>query len=241
MAFRHGTTAKFYYHTLDFTSYVEEVDPGFEREMAEFAPLDASWKSNLPGLRSMTVSLAGLYDSTADKVADETWGIFDGSAERIFAYLPDGDTLANVAFCGESLVSSENIPAGNDVLRFPVAVIGSDNFDRCDILHTLSEETSTGNEPTVDGGAASNYGCAAYVVCTAVSASDTLDVKLEHSINDSDWDDLLTFTQLTAPGSEVKTVAAAADSVRRYVRVAWTIGGSDTAMTFFVAWHRKTA
>lgn len=241
MTFRHGTGAKFYYHTLDFTDYVEEVDPAFERELAEYAPLSASWKSSLPGLRSATISLSGLYDSTADKMAATAWAVFDGTTVRPFAYLPDGDAISNVAYCGESLVSSENIPASNDVLRFPVAVIGTDHFDRCAVLHTLSEETETEAESSLDGVAASNYGCVAYLLCSAVSASDTLDVKLEHSTNNSDWDDLLTFTQLAAAGSEVKTVAAGAASVRQYVKVSWTIAGADTAMTFFVAWHRLTS
>jgi len=246
MPFRHGTEAKFYFHILDFSDYVEEVDPSFERDMAEYAPLSASWKSNLAGLRTCTISLAGLHDSSEDKIQDVAWSVFDGNADRIFAYLPDGDTLENVAYCGENKVTSDKVTAGDDVVRCPVEVIGTDRADRAKVAHTLSAETSTGVETSIDDGASAEegYGIEAYLICTALTATDLLDVEIEDSDDDGAVDPYATvvaFTQLSATGSERKSVAAAANVIKRYVRVSWTItdNSGDPSATFFVAYRRK--
>ena len=248
MAFRHGTNARVYYHTLDFSDYVEEVDIGFERDLAEFAPLSASWKQNLPGLRTCTISFAGLHDSSEDAIQDVAWGIFDGDTNAVFAYLPDGDTLENTAYCGESKVTSDKVVAGDDVIRAPVEVIGTDQADRAKVAHTLLAETATGSETSIDDGAAApeSYGFEAYLICTSLTATDTIDVSIQDSDDDGVGDayaDAVAFTQLSAIGSEHKSVAAAANVLKRYVRVAWTItdNSGDPSVEFFVAYRRRTS
>jgi hypothetical protein len=243
---RHGLDTKFYFHTLDFTPYVEEVDPSFERDLAEYAPLSASWKSSLPGLRSITMSLAGLHDSTDDLIQDVAWSIFDGSTSPVFAYLPNTDTIEYAAYCGDALVNSDKVTAGDDVVRCPVEVIGTDRADRAKIAHVLAAETSTGSETAIDDGAAveEDLGFEAYLICTAFTATDTLDVIIEDSDDDGVGDAYTTagtFTQLTAVGSEHITVAAGAAALKRYVKVSWTIvdNSGDPEMTFFVAYFRK--
>jgi hypothetical protein len=248
MTFSHGLGAKVYYHTLDFSDYVEEVDPGFERNLSEYAPLSSSWKHNLPGLRSFTISFAGLYDGSSDAIEDVAWGVFDGSTNRPFAYLPQGDALDGIAYCGETVLGDEKITAGDDVVRMPVTVLGADRADRCVVLHPLGIETSTGDETSVDGGASAeeDYGIEAYLICTSLTATDTIDVVIEDSDDDGvgdAWGTVVAFTQLSAAGSEHKTVAAATGVIKRYVRASWTVGdnsGSPSA-TFFVAFFRKTS
>lgn len=243
MAFRHGTKAKIYWHTLDFSDYVDEVDPQLEREMAEYAVLSSTWKGNLAGLRSFTMSLSGLYDSVADHSEGQAWALFDGDTARVFAYLPDQDVIGRYAYCGKALDNSEQITTGNDVIKMPVAAVGTNRIYRAEILHPLGAETSTSSEASHDDTAASNYGCEAFLICTALTATDSLDVILEHSDNDVDFTTLASFTQLTAVGSEQVSVAAGAGSVKRYVRVSWTVTdvSGTPSMTFFVAWHRKTS
>jgi len=237
MAFVHGLSAKFYYHNLDFSPFVDEVDPSFERDMAEAAPLSAEWKTVLGGHRTCTISLSGIYDATADKIEAQAWARFDGSTDRVWAYLPRGDTLAYACYCGECRFGDEKITAGDDIVKLPFTVIGTDRADRATVIHALGEETSAGEGASQDGSAASVLGCRAYLICTALDAT-TLDVKLEDSANDVDWDDLVEFTQLSAVGSEMKEVAAAAGTPDQYVRVSWTPTGGNTTATFFVAWYR---
>lgn len=240
MAHRHGTTARFYYHTLDFSDYVEEVDPSFEREMAEHAVLSDTWKRNLPGLRTFGVSLGGIYDSSAGAIDPTAWAMFGENTQRPFAWLPDGDVLARKCYVGVSNKSSLQITAANDVIKMPTAAVGSGLTYRGEILHTLSQESTTSQGAAQDGGAASNYGAVAYLICTEYTDLTDITVLLEHSDDDISYSTLVSFTALTDVGSESKTVAAGAGSVKRYVRAAWTVTGTGTA-TFFVAWYRKTS
>lgn len=237
---KHGTSARFYYHTLNYSDYIEEADPSFERALAEYAVLTSTWKSNLPGLRSFSVSLGGLFDSSASAIDVSSWTMFGETTERPFAYIPNGDTLGGVAYCGNNRFSSEQITAADDVIKMPVAALATDACWRCEILHPLGAETETSQDTSRDGTAASNYGCVAYLICTAYTGLTNITVKLEHSDDDNTYGDLVAFTQLTAVGSEEKTVAAGTGSVKRYVRAAWTASGTGSA-TFFVAWYRKTS
>jgi hypothetical protein len=247
MAFSHGTGARFYYSGVDFSDYLDEVDPALKRTMSEFAPLSAGWKQALPGLRFCTVSLAGLYDGAAGAMEEAAWSALDGGTERPFAYLPQGDARGGIAYCGETVLGDEKITAGDDVVRMPVSVIGSDRTDRCVILHPLSEERSSGSEASVDGGAGApaSYGLEAYLLCTALTSTDTLEVAIEASDDDGVSDPytpVAAFEQLSAKGGERKTVGAGPNAIKRYVRAAWTlINNSGTpSATFFVAYARKT-
>jgi hypothetical protein len=240
MTFKHGTSARFYYHTLNYSDFIEEADPSFERQLAEYAALTSTWKGNVAGTRSFSISLGGLFDSTVGDIDDISWTALGDSTARPFAYLPSGDTLGSIAYCGNKLASSAQVIAADDVIKMPVAAIATNACWRCEILHPLGEETTTSQDTSRDGSAASNYGAVAYLICTAYSGLTDITVSLEHSDDDISYSTLVSFTALTDVGSESKTVAAGAGSVKRYVRAAWTVTGTGTA-TFFVAWYRKTS
>ncbi len=69
----------------------------------------------------------------------------------------------------------------------------------------------------------------AVLVCTAVvGGAPTIDVKLQHTIDGTNWFDLVTFTQLTATGSELKNITT---PVLSQVRAVIDLGGTITSAT----------
>ncbi len=54
-----------------------------------------------------------------------------------------------------------------------------------------------------------------------LDTGSAFDVKVEHSINDSDWDDLASFTTVTGATAESKIVG----EIRQYTKVSWTFTG----------------
>jgi len=102
MAFGHGLNADFYMSTTAITGYLSELDPGFEREMAEMAHLGESWKSSLPGLRVGSFSASGDYDSALDTIV---WTAFDASTHTACIYYPEG-TGTGIEFTFNAFVSS---------------------------------------------------------------------------------------------------------------------------------------
>lgn len=95
--------------------------------------------------------------------------------------------------------------------------------------------TGTVNGTSIDLGSTSTlFGAAAYLHCT-VMPSGTLTVTVEDSANDSSFAAVtgMTFTNLTAPGSE-RVQGTTSATVRRYVRVtcSGTHGTASVAVNF---------
>jgi hypothetical protein len=98
--------------------------------------------------------------------------------------------------------------------------------------------TATGTGDAAPGFAmAEKLGAA--VVCSARSGTNpTLDVILQHSPDGTNWFDLITFTQLTAAGSEYKVVSEEQGSTVQVIgdrlRAKYTLGGTNPSFTFSV-------
>jgi hypothetical protein len=239
--FRHGTEVRCYVHDLDMSQYAEEVGLDLARDLAEIKPLAGGQVSRVPGWRDVTLTLSAAYEAaTADERAFDQ---LDTATQGCFAVLFDGDTAGNAAYLGLVLVASETVDAGDAAVKMPVKAFGTADLDRGISLHPLTERTSDASTTARDDRPAgtSSVGAQAYLNVTAISAAAaTLTVKIEHSTNNSDWADLLTFTNVTSAGgttSEKKATAADAD-VYRYVKVTWTITALKAA-TFFVGWKRN--
>jgi len=237
MAFGHGTAARFYWHTFDMSGYAEEVSQQLSRSMAEYRPLNGNSVRRFPGHRDVQISLAGgALDPAAGANDAYVFARMDEDTPRVFAFLPSGDVLGRVAYCGQTLHGSHQRTVGDDVVRLPVAVMGTSDIDRCVVLRAL---TAGGISPgsNVDGGAATDNGGAAYLICTAISgAGATLTVTVEDSANGVDFGTLVEMTALTAVGSEVKVVTG---EVLRYLRISWTLTGTNPAATWFAAFGRR--
>lgn len=71
-------------------------------------------------------------------------------------------------------------------------------------------------------------------VAAITGTNPTLDIKIQHSADNANWVDLLTFTQLVSGSANTtahKFPTTATDHLiplLSYVRATWTIGGTDT-------------
>jgi hypothetical protein len=227
--------ARFYYHTLDLSDYVEQVDPELSRDLAAVKPLSAGGARHYKGHRAITIALAGIYDGADDAIGEQAWAAFDGEVARPWAYIPQAySAVGSVAYFGTSNLGSERITAGEGVVKFPVSVMGSDDFYRGRIQLPMLERTGSSDGASSDDTSASTDGAAAVLIAPAVGAGNTLAVRLLHSINNSDWDDLVVFTPLTAAGSQLLVVTGA---VRRYI-MAEVVQDEGEKATFFVGFAR---
>jgi len=242
IAFHHGTAARFYYHNLDMSNYVEAVEMEVSRELAEIKPQGDTNVSRVAGLRSGSVALTGGAAGFAAGESDE-W-VFSRRADttqKAFAFLPYGDLLNRSAYLGQVWHNSQKrVATSSDAVRLPVALIGTNRMERGLILRALATDgTSPGSKSPASGGADSDFGGAGYLIVTALTG--TLNVIIEHSVNGTDnWATLITFTEQTSgdPLSQVVLTATPTTNVRAYVRVAWTLSANHA--TFFAAFARRT-
>lgn len=106
-------------------------------------------------------------------------------------------------------------------------------------LHASAARTATGVGSAVCGFERYEKFTCQLVVSAASGTSPTLDVVVQHSIDGgTTWFTLLTFTQKTAAGNELKTEsevdAATAEVYGDCLRVSYTIGGTTPSFTFSV-------
>jgi phage gp36-like protein len=94
-------------------------------------------------------------------------------------------------------------------------------------LASSAARTASGAGASVDLGIKSGL-TLDLLVSAASGTSPTLAVSIETSKDGSTWRTLGSFTQATAAGPQSKAFAGA----DRYVRVAWTIGGTTPSFTF---------
>lgn len=97
--------------------------------------------------------------------------------------------------------------------------------------------TATGQQSSVDNGAASSNGGVGYLHILGLSAGDTITVKIQHSTDNSTWADLITFT-LDGTALDAERVEVTG-TVNRYVRASYTVTGSSISFPIAVAFVRK--
>lgn len=228
--------ARFYYHALDMSPYLEGVDPTLTRDLAEHKPLGDNPVQLSAGHGKCAIALTGIYDTGPGSEEEVAWQAFNDGLARPFAHLPAGDSVGAVAYCGLADLSSEQITAGEGFVKFPVAVVGTEEVDRCAVLCPLAEQTASGNGASHDNQAPSAGGGAGYLLCTALGAGATVQVWIEHSEDGAtSWDALVTFSALDVPGSQRAIPAGTA--VRRYTRARWQL--TNGSATIFVAFGRR--
>jgi hypothetical protein len=116
MAFTHGLDADFYFSGTDISEYLTEVDPSFERELAEMGHLGESWKSSIAGLRAASFSLSGDYDNTFD---DLIWSGYDATSSTACIYYPEGSGTGDGYTFGAWVSSFKPGPASaSDVVKY---------------------------------------------------------------------------------------------------------------------------
>ncbi len=223
--FLHGLSTRFYYHSLDMSQYVEQVEQQLSRELVELRHLGTTDVGRLAGLTDVRLTLTGgALESANDS---HVWDRLNEDTERVWAFLPSGDVFGRYAYCGLSLGDNQQRTAGNDVVRLPVALVSSAKVDRCVILRALAAGGTSPGATQTDTASSANGG-AAYVICIATSS---LTVTFQHSTDGTNWSTLVTMTALSAAGSEVKVVTG---TVNKYLRVSWAGSG-----TWFAAFGRR--
>ena len=119
MAFVHGKDSVFKLDNsggslTDISTYVNSVDFPETADVAETTTLGAGSKTYIVGLKDSTLSVAGLWDATADAIFGAVVG---QSATLSFEYSPEGTASGKIKYTGEAILTSyaQNSPVGDVV------------------------------------------------------------------------------------------------------------------------------
>ena len=119
MAFTHGKDSVFKLDNAsgsltDISTYVNNVDFPESADVSETTTLGADNKTYIAGLKDATISLAGLWDATADAIFGAVVG---QSATLSYEYSPEGTASGKIKYTGEAILTSYAIssPVGEAV------------------------------------------------------------------------------------------------------------------------------
>jgi predicted secreted protein len=235
----HGKNTSVLWSQFDLSSYMQEASVKQEVSTAETTTFGAGSRSYVAGLKDGTVSLSGFFDDTTTTGADVVLNTALGNATNpILTVGLAGATIGKRAKLAEIIETSYEITGNfDDAVTASVEMQVNGGVDNGIYLKGHAAETSSTNGAGQDGGAASTNGWVAHLHVTAMSTPTTLDVKVQHSTDNSTWADLSggAFTQVTTSTTSQRLTGTG--SVNRYTRYVSTIAG--TSYTYAVAFARR--
>lgn len=194
--------------------------------------------SFVPGLMSGTLGLRGpeQLDSTTG-LQVELQAAIGVNDNLLVTCLPDGVTIGKPAFFAVVDPTDYAVDASvADAVAVTFSAQADESVELGYVIHALAAETVDGNGTAVDRGTVSTpstRGLVAGIHVTAYSGLTSAAIKIQHSVDNSVWADLVAFTNVTALTQERVRVATGT-TVNRYLRVVTDVTGTGS-VTFLVS------
>lgn len=238
MATIHGKGASLLLDQYDLSVYFREVSIRRSKDLARSETFGDNNYEFTEGLRAGTVTATGLFDGAVAASDAALSGVFGAAADKAIWAGVDGDALNKVIYIGAVQTAEYSAPTQ---VTDMVSVAGTfqtaaaESLERARSLAALASRTGSGSgssvdntDPTTDGGMTQFH------MTAGAAAGQT--VKVQHSVDNLAWDDLVTIT--TGASAEAQRVAVAAGTtVRRYLRADWALGANN--ITFALAFARR--
>lgn len=244
MSVQTGVTMKILVNQFDVTGYFKKMDLNNQTGMYDTTVFGSTSKAFIPGLRSGTFIVEGLFEDIGTVNAPDNVfsGIEAAAIVPIVSIAPVGLALGNRVYLLQAHEHKHDIGAQIDALILNKADFTyNDGFDFGVSLHALTAETSlpfTGSAS--DNGAATTNGGVAFLHTSAIAgASPNAVIKIQHAAV-STYADLVTFSAVTslATGFQ-RIVVAAGTTVNRNLRATITEGGTTSSITPSVSFARR--
>lgn len=227
-----GPTSKVLHGAVDLSTYFREASVPMEVDVEEATTCGKTAKVYIPTLTDGTASLAGLWDGAVAAVDERLAAVLGAASPSPLTVGWEGLALGKRVAMLDTIESSYEVSGAVGGLVEASAEFQASGGARSGVsLHALASEAATANGASVDNATSSAGGGFAHLHASAVTGTCT--VKVQHSVDNSVWVDLITFTAATGPASQRVEVAG---TVNRYVRAIWTIVTGPA--TFAVAFAR---
>jgi hypothetical protein len=239
VAFINAQNTRVLYGNVALACYLRNVAPQASIDMLDITTLCDTSRQFTSSLRDFSLNLEGFLDDdgTAGSVVEALTAPIETGATIPASVAPNGFAAGqSVWLIPARTLSFEPTSQVADVVTFNMALGSGTPASTGVSLIDLAALTTTGNGTTVDQTAATSNGAVAHIHVTAVDGTDpVLDMVIQHSTNGSDWSTLLSFTSVSTTTSEV---VYSTGTVNRYVRVAYTITGTDPSFNAQVSLAR---
>lgn len=239
--FRHGRGTKVFVDEEDLSGYFREATVSRAVDTAETSAYGTFDKTFVVGQVASTVTLAGMFDGSADAVDEELSAVVGQEADVLVSYCPEGAIVGRrcVLLAGKESTYDVSSPV-TDVVAVSASFQGSGATRGGHQLHNhATAESAAGDSGSgIDNGAASTTGGVGHLHVTANSRNGASTIKVQHSVDNAVYTDLITFASVGA-ATKVGERVEVAGTVNRYVRGQWTPGGATGSISFSIGFARK--
>lgn len=239
-----GKDTKMYANGYNITTFFKTAGVEMGCDLSDITTFGDEAYEFLRGLKYATGTGEGFYDpiNTDPDYGSATvlYAVFNAAGGLLlYSFVPIGDAHGNPVYCVYGPVNSYGVSIDmTEAVPLAFAVESNIGAKRHISHKAMGAVTATGNGTAVNNGAATTTGGSAALHVTVVSGTNpTLDVKIQHSEDNSVWADLLTLAQVTTDNqSEYKTVTG---TVNQYTREVHTVGGTGSpSFTYYIGFGR---
>lgn len=234
---------------FNMAPYFNEFNIEASQTLHDATVFGNSSRVKVPGLKDGKANGTGFLDTTTTVgsypvLKGKFTGSTPGSASPAAVALGvSGFSLGSrvaMGYFDEAQLEAKLILDGLEMLTF-TGEADQDGVDYGVSLHALSAETSLPVTGTaVDNTAATANGGVGTVQVTAIAgASPNVVYVIQHSTDNSSWVDLRTFSAIITANTVLRSEVAAGTTIRRYLRVTITEGGTTTSVTGVACFARR--
>ena len=212
---------------MDLSPYSKGLDLEPSVDTAEVSTFGLSSKTYITGLKDAKVSLEGILDGAAtgndarlftDLAALATAGLIGTS-------FPQGDALGNFGYAFKAYdVSMKVSTPVADVSQLTTSFQVTGGVERVVSEHAFAADAGIFTGTSIDNAASSATGGVGYIQADGGGAGATTETwKIQHSVDNVTWVDLVTFSALTDNVRSAERLTAAG-TVNRYTRALSSAG-----------------
>ncbi len=242
MAKTAGRWSSIYFAGYDLSGKLNQFDFNLEFGELDGTGFGEGADNSYPGMPKGTASATSLMDPAANQshAALKTPG---GYTDKMLMILIGGNAapvIGDTALCMQCKQFTYK-----PTIAVKAAVVANATFASAGIQVDINGKvqanttiTNTTNFASVNNGASSANGGAAYLEVLTPPAADTYATKVQHSPNDSTWADLATFTANgSARTSERQEFSGTVDQYTRAVATRTGAAGNDFKLAVALARH----
>ena len=239
MANRHGRDTKVLLGKYDISAYLNEATPSMSIDTAETSTFGSSAKTYITGMNDGTVSLNGLFDGDAAAISAVFEDIINNDLTPVITIAYDGGLTAGrdcTLATGKQTSYEIGAPVA-DVVSLSGELQVTGGLRQGIILASGAQSAST-ISTGIDNAALTTLGATANLHVTANTRNTATIIKVQHSVDNSTYVDLISFTSV---GSTVITseTLTASGTVNRYLRANTTLTAGTGSITFTISTARR--
>jgi hypothetical protein len=228
-----GRSDRILVNGYNLSSAMNKIEVKSTREKLDKTSLADGNRIFESGFRTGEASTEGFFDSntvSADKITDVVSAAFESGAQEVVSLGYGLYALGGAVYMFDGCVANWDLPITVNQIILTNANWSSNNgMMRGKWLASAQYDAGTNNGTSVDNGAATTNGGLFHVHLENDDATD-VDVKLQHSTDNSTWVDLTAVNNLSAANDAAAATVAAGTTVRRYLRTVATVTGGNTIL-----------